>query len=202
MITKIIIENSLIIAAEIFWISSNFSQLKKLVKGRDSRGLSAPSQTLNAAGNIAWVSYFFSRQLFVPVVTNASMMLLTLLILFYTLDKNKKQFSRGLTSIIIIAPITAYVLIAMPEIAGWTAVAYNLIAVSPWIYRVVSTKKVTGISERSIHFSIGAMLCTLAYALMINSSPLVVGATLGLIYMTIIMRYYYTYRATKRTPSS
>jgi len=193
MLTKTIIENILIIVAEAFWVSSCWTQLRRLVKTHNPKGLSAPSQTLNAAGNIAWATYFFSRGLFVPVITNLTMMLITLGTLFYILG-NKKQFVKGIVAIAIVGPITSYILIVHPSVAGWLGVAYNLIAATPWVLHVVITKKVSGISERSFYFSLSAMLCTLTYALLIVSIPLIVGCLLGLAYTSVIMGYYYKYR--------
>lgn len=193
MITQTVIENSLIIAGESFWLFSAASQLVRIAKTRNRLGLSAPSQALNAAGNVAWIIYFLSQDLIVPVITNASMLVLTLMVLAYTLS-NKKQFLKGLMAIAIIAPITSYLLITHPGISGWIGVAYNAIASTPWLFRVIRTKKTSGISERSLYFTIGAILCTFTYGLLIGSAPLLTGCTFLLGSTLVIMTYYYRYR--------
>ena len=106
MITKTLIENSLIIVAEAFWIFSNFSQLHKLAKTRNPRGLFAPTLVLNAAGNIAWASYFASEMLSVPLSTNLIMLVLTIITIGYILS-DKKMFLKGVISILIIGPIVS-----------------------------------------------------------------------------------------------
>ena len=188
-----IIENILVILGEGFWILSSFSQLRKLVKTGDPHGLSAVNQTLNGAGNIAWITYFASRQLFVPIITNATMLIITTMMLAYTLG-NKKQFKRGLMAIAIIGPITSLFLIFMSSVSGWVGVVYNLIAVLPWIFHIVSTKKTSGISERSIYCALGAITCTLTYALLIGSPQLITGCLIGVAAQAIVMVYYYRYR--------
>lgn len=193
MITKTIIENVLIIAAEGFWLSQNSSQLKRLVRTRNTKGLSASAQTIHAAGNIAWAAYFISRHLWVPVVTNLSMMVITVTTLAYILG-NKRQFIKGLFTITAVGPFTAYVLLAFTGASGWLGVAYNNIANAPWLIRVIRTKKSSGISEKSLYYSIGALLCTLTYAFLINSIQLEVGCYLGIIFTAVIMRYYYHYK--------
>ncbi|HEY4964524.1 MAG TPA: PQ-loop domain-containing transporter [Candidatus Saccharimonadales bacterium] len=193
MLTKIIIENTLIILGEGFWLLSNASQLHKLFKTRNAKGLSAVSQTLNAAGNAAWITYFASHKLWVPVLTNLSMMILTTIVLGYTLG-NRKQFIRGIITIVILAPITSYVIIKYPLASGWLAVIYNTIAASPQLIKIVVNKRVSGISEKSFFFSLGAMLCTLIYAVMIGSLPLICGVSIGFIFLIIVMSYYYRYR--------
>ncbi len=193
MITKTIIENVLIISAEGFWLVSNYSQLQKLIKTRKLKGLYAPNQVLNAAGNIAWATYFFSRHLYVPFITNLTMMLITLTTLFYLLG-NKKQFTKGIIAIAVIGPLTSYLLVAYPSMSGWVGVVYNAIASTPWFVHVLRTKRVSGISERSIYFSLSAMLTTLSYGILISSIPLITGCVIGLTFNLIIMRYYYHYR--------
>jgi len=191
--TITIVENTLIIVAEGFWILSNSSQLKRLVKTRNRKGLSAPNQTLNGAGNIAWATYFASRRLYVPMVTNLTMLVITATTLAYTLG-NKKQFIRGLIAIAIVGPLTSYIIIVFPGVSGWVGVIYNAIASTPWLVHVIRTKKTSGISERSLFFSLGAIICTFTYALLITSAPLVVGCIVGLTTISVAMRYYYRYR--------
>jgi|GEM_PF-1193639 len=193
MLVKTIVENSLIIAAEAFWIFSSWSQLRRLVKTRNRKGLSAPNQTLNAAGNIAWIAYFASQALPVPVLTNLITFTLTVATLAYTLG-NRKQFLRGIVAIALVAPLTSYVLIAYSSVSGWVGVIYNLIASLPWVIHVVTSKKTSGISEKSLLFAYSAMLATLTYALLIGSLPLQVGTCIGLLNMTIVTTYYYRYR--------
>lgn len=193
MLTKTIIENILIIAAEAFWIFSNFSQLRKLIKTRNPRGLYAPTQVLNAAGNIAWASYFASKRLWVPLSTNLIMLVLTTITIGYLL-KDKKQLAKGLVSIAVIGPIAALVIIKYPDFSGWTGMIFNTIASTPWLFHVVTTKRTSGISGRSLYFALGANLCTLTYAILIGSAPLIVGCVQGLTYLMVIAYHYYCYR--------
>lgn len=71
---------------------------------------------------------------------------------------------------------------------------YNWIAATPWLARIVRKKKVSGLSEKALYCAVGAMLCTLAYGLLIHATPLVAGCLQGLVYSAVIVRYYYTYR--------
>ncbi len=190
---QFIIETALIISAELFFISANLSQLIKLVRTRDRKGLSAINQTLNAAGNIAWATYFFSRQLFVPFTTNLTMLVITAIVLGFTLG-NKTQLVRGIAAIAIIGPLTGSLIIYYPGISGWIGVVYNFIAILPWIVRIIKTKQTSGISARSLYLAIGAILCTLMYGILTNSIPLIVGTLIGLGLNLIVLRYYYTYR--------
>jgi len=193
VLTKTIFENILIISAEAFWIFSNYSQLKKLIITRNTRGLYAPTQVLNGAGNIAWAFYFGIQKLWVPLSTNIIMLLLTTITLGYLLG-NKKHFIKGLISIAIIGPITALLIIKYPDFSGWTGMIFNTIASTPWLIHVIKTKKTSGLSEKSIYFAIGAIICTFTYAILISSVPLIAGCIQGFIYTVIIAIYYYNYR--------
>jgi uncharacterized protein with PQ loop repeat len=197
VLTKSIIENVLIIAGEGFWVLSAFAQVKRLVRTKNRKGLSAPNQTLNAAGNIAWITYFSSRHLYVPVASNLALFLLTVTALFYTLG-NKNQFKRGLLAIAVVGPLTSYLLLQYPSISGWVGAAYNFIASLPWVFHVVRTKKTSGISERSLMFTYGALTCVFIYSILIVSIPLVVNISAAFITTSIIARYYYRYRHESR----
>jgi len=195
MLTKTIIENILIISSEGFWILSNWSQLRKLIKTSNRRGLNAVNQTLNAAGNIAWITYFAHQRLFVPVATNATMFLLTAATLAYTLG-NRKQFNRGILAIAILGPLTNYIIVAHASISGWIGVIYNEVAVLPWVANIILTHKTSGLSERGLFFAIGAMTCTFTYGLLISSVQLIAGTLAGMLNTLIVMTYYYRYRRT------
>ena len=196
VITKILIENILIIFAEAFWIISSFAQLKKLVKTRDTKGLYAPTVVLNGAGNIAWVSYFAIQQLWVPFSTNIVSFGLTAITLAYLLT-NKKHFVKAIISIAIIGPLTAILIINYPDFSGWTAMIFNTIASTPWLIHVIRTKKTSGISEGSLFFVLSAIICTFIFAIMTWSLPLIAGCIQNTIYLVIIMIYYYRYRGKK-----
>jgi uncharacterized protein with PQ loop repeat len=185
--------NILIVIGEGFWVLSAAAQLRRLVTTRNTRGLSAPSQTLNAAGNIAWCTYFALNHLWYPFVTNIMVITLTICILGYTLS-NRKQFLRGLTTIVIVGPLTSYALLRFPAQSGWFGMAYNWIASTPQLARIVRRRKVSGLSERALYCAVGAMLFTLSYALIIHSRPLEVGCGIGLLYAYITLTYYYRYR--------
>jgi uncharacterized protein with PQ loop repeat len=193
MLTKTIIENIFLIIGESFWFISGFTQLKHLIKTRDTHGLSAVSTTLNSAAGIAWIVYFIHIQLWFPVLTNIAVCSIGITTLGYILS-NRRLFSKGLLAIAIIAPITSYALVTYPAAAGWLAMVYNWIANTPQLYRVVSRRKVTGLSERALFATWVAMTCVLIYGSMIQSMPLVVGSLIGMTYEAIIMRYYYRYR--------
>ena len=193
MISKTIIENLLIIAAESFWILSCFTQLLRLVKTRDRKGLSAPTQTLNAAGSVAWIAYFTSRQLIVPASTNLINFTITVMTLAYTLS-DRKQFARGLLAIATIGPLTSYLLITYPSQSGWVGVVCNVIASTPQLVHVIRTKKTSGISESSLFFAVAALLATFVYGLLVHSIPLMAGCVFGMSSTIIIIAYYYRYR--------
>ena len=193
MLTKSIIENLLILAGESFWVAGNFAQLHKLLLTHNKRGLSAANQTLNAAGNIAWICYFGTNHLWLPFVSNLAMFGMTATIVAILLT-NKRQFFSGITAISFLGPITGFVIVAYPNSAGWLGVAFNFIAASPWVLHVVRTKKTSGISERSLMLAWSAMTCTLIYGFLVHSAPLVVGCLIGITYNIIIAVYYYRYR--------
>jgi uncharacterized protein with PQ loop repeat len=193
MIEKVIIENVLIIAGEAFFVFSSYSQLRKLIRTHNPRGLFAPTTTLNAAGNVAWIMYFISQNLWVPVFTNVIMLILTVSILALLLS-NKKQFTKGLVSIVILGPLTSFIIVRFPDFSGWTGMIYNTIAATPWLVHVVTTKRVSGLSERSLFLSTGAMTCVLIYGIMTNATPLIAGCVQGLSYMLIVAFHYYYYR--------
>ncbi|OGL30445.1 hypothetical protein A3F37_01040 [Candidatus Saccharibacteria bacterium RIFCSPHIGHO2_12_FULL_41_12] len=185
--------NVLIVIGEGFWVLSATSQLRRLVKTHNTRGLSAPSQTLNAAGNVAWCAYFALQHLWYPFVTNVIVLALTMSILGFTLS-NKKQFAKGIIAIAVVGPLTSYMLLRHPASSGWVGMIFNWIAATPWLMKVITKKKVSGISEKGLMFALGAMLCTLAYGILIHSWPLIAGCIQGLIYTAIIMQFYYRYR--------
>ncbi len=187
------LENVLIVIGEGAWVLAGTAQLSRLVRTRNSKGLSAPTITLNAAGNIAWCTYFAQVHLWFPFVTNALSLLVNVANLGFVLA-NRRQFIRGLTTIIIVGPLTSYLLLKFPAESGWLGMLYNWIASTPWLVRVVSRKRVGGISERSLYFSVGALLCTFAYGVLIHIGPLIVGGIIGLAYAWIIMTFYYRYR--------
>lgn len=187
------IVNVLIVVGEGFWVFSAAAQLRRLIATRNTKGLSAVSQTLNAAGNIAWCTYFALQHLWFPFVTNIMVISLTIAILGFTLS-NRRQFAKGLITIIIVGPLTSYGLIHFPSESGWFGMAYNWMASTPQLIRIVRRKKVSGLSQRSLFFATGAMLFVLSYALIIHSLPLMTGCLIGLTYEGIIFRYYYRYR--------
>jgi hypothetical protein len=113
--------------------------------------------------------------------------------LAYTLS-NRKQFSKGLATIATIGPLTSYLLITHPALGGWIGMAYNWIAGTPWLLRIVKRKRVSGLSEKGIFFALGAMSCVLAYGLIIHSWPLITGCIQGFTYELIVMKYYYRHR--------
>ena len=186
--------NVLIVIGEGFWVFSAAAQLGRVYRTRNTRGLSPPSQTLNAAGSVAWATYFALNHLWYPVVTNIIMIFLGTATLGYTLS-NRKKFAQGLISIAIVGPVTSYLLIVHPGAGGWIGMAYNWIAGTPWLIKVVRGKKVSGISERSILFALGAMSCVLAYGIIIRSWPLIVGCIQGFAYELTVLKYYYRHRS-------
>jgi uncharacterized protein with PQ loop repeat len=185
--------NGLIVVGEGFWVLSASAQLRRLIRTRNTRGLSAPSLTLNAAGNVAWCTYFALNHLWYPFVTNIMVITLTIAILGFTLS-NRKQFVRGLITIAIVGPLTSYMLLRFPAEAGWVGMSYNWVASTQQLVRIVRRKKVSGLSEKGLYCAVGAMLFTLSYALIIHSRPLQVGCAIGLVYEYIILTYYYRYR--------
>ncbi len=185
--------NALIVGGEGFWVFSAWTQLRRLVKTGNTRGLSAPSLTLNAAGNIAWCTYFATNHLWYPFATNIVVIVLTIALLGYTLS-NHKQFIRGLIAIAIVGPLTSYALLRFPAESGWFGMAYNWAAATPQLARIVHRKKVSGLSEHSLYWAAAAMLLTLAYGLLIHSNPLITGSIRGLLYDYIILIYYYRHR--------
>src|ERR1700742_1393565 len=96
--------NILVVVGESFWVFSISAQLLRLIKTRNTRGLSAPSQTLNTARNIAWATYFFINHLWFPFATNVILFFLGTAALGYILSK-RKQFAKGLLTIAIVAPL-------------------------------------------------------------------------------------------------
>jgi len=185
--------NALIVIGEGFWVLSALAQLRRLVRTRNTRGLSAPSLTLNAAGNMGWCTYFALNHLWYPFVTNIMVITLTIAILGYTLS-NRKQFVRGLITIAIVGPITSYALFHFPSESGWLGVLYNWLASTPQLARIIRRRKVSGLSEKGLYCAGGAMLFTMSYALIIHSRPLVTGCAIGLVSSCIILTYYYRYR--------
>ncbi|HUY85236.1 MAG TPA: PQ-loop domain-containing transporter [Candidatus Dormibacteraeota bacterium] len=185
--------NVLIVVGEGFWVFSTATQLIQLYRTRNTRGLSPPSQTLYAAGSVAWATYFAVNHLWYPFVTNIIIIFLGTAVLGYTLS-NRKKFGQGLTAIAVVGPVTSYLLIAHPGAGGWLGMSYNWIAGTPWLFRVIRRKKVSGISENSMYFALGAMICVLSYGLIIHSWPLITGCIQGLIYESIMLKFYYRHR--------
>ena len=185
--------SALIVVGEGFWVLSGAAQLRRLIRTRNTRGLSAVSVALNAAGNLGWCTYFALNHLWYPFVTNIFVFIISLAILGYVLS-NRKQFFRGIITIVIVGPITSYVLFHSPSLSGWLGMLYNWIASTPQLLKIIRKKKVSGISEKSLFFATGAMILTLSYALIIHSPPLVSGCLIGLFYMSITMKYYYRHR--------
>lgn len=193
MLTKTIIENILLVAGESFWFFSAAAQLRHVRRTRDVRGLSAVTITLNAAANVAWMVYFSSRELWFPVGTNLLIFIVTVATLAYVLS-NKRQFAKGIATIALVGPLTSLALISFPKAGGWIGMGYNWAASTPWLLRVVTKRKVTGISAHSLWLAWGAMTAVLSYGLLVHAMPLVVGCIQGMIYQAIITCYYYRYR--------
>lgn len=193
MLTKTIIENIFLVIGESFWFFSAVTQLRHVIKTGNTRGLSAPSVTLNAAGNIAWIVYFVDLKLWFPVFTNALVLAAVLPLIGYILS-DKKKFGAALASIVTIGPTTSYFLINYLGIAGWLAMSYNWIAGTPQLIKVINHKKVPGFSEHAILFAIGATASVIIYATLIGAKPLIIGGIQGIIYELIIASYYYRYR--------
>lgn len=188
-----IIQNALILTGESFWLFSVAAQLIKLHRTRDVRGLYPPTVVLNASGNIAWATYFVLNSLWFPFGANVAMLLLEIGVLYYLLF-NRKTFLTGLLAIAAIGPLTAYVLFNFSFLSGWMGMVYNLIAATPWLIHVVTTKRVSGLSEHGLWLGVGAMICTFIYGVLIGSAPLITGCVQGILYSAVIVTYYYRYR--------
>jgi uncharacterized protein with PQ loop repeat len=188
-----LLENLLILIGESFWVFAIATQLHKLIRTRDPKGLSPITQTLNAAGNIAWITYFAANSLWFPVATNIILLVLSLGVLYFILA-DRTLYKRALGAILVIAPLTSAILIYFPDWSGWLGVAYNAIAATPWLIHVLRTTKLSGISIHALWLDQVAMGCTLAYALLIGSVPLTVGCAQGLLYTWIITYRTYRYR--------
>jgi uncharacterized protein with PQ loop repeat len=187
--------NCLIILGESFWVFSGSAQLLKLSKTKNTKGLAPISQTLNAAGNVSWATYFAVNHLWFPFASNIIVFLITSVTLGFTLS-HRKKFLRGIMAIAIIGPLTSVILIKQPWLGGWIGFAYNWFASTPQLIKVMKHKKVSGLSRHSLQFAIGAMLCVLAYGIIIHSYPLMVGCLQGLVYTAIIFRLYFRHRHT------
>src|SRR5947207_2449451 len=98
VIQPTLLENILIVVGSGGWVFSSAAQLHKLYKTHNTHGLSAVNQTLNAAGNVGWCTYFAINHLWFAFACDIIVMTLTILTLAYTLS-NKKQFARGLVAI-------------------------------------------------------------------------------------------------------
>jgi len=187
------LENVLIVIGEGSWVLSAGAQLRRLARTRNIRGLSPLSQTLNAAGNIGWCTYFALNHLWFPFATNILILGLTVAILGFTLA-NRKNFVRGLVAIAVVGPLTSYMLLRYPASGGWIGMSYNWLAGTPQLARIIRRKKVSGLSERALYFAVGAMLFTISYGLLIHSGPLIAGCSQGLVYASATLVYYYRYR--------
>jgi uncharacterized protein with PQ loop repeat len=184
--------NALIVTGESFWIFSISAQLRRLIKTRNTQGLSAPTQTLNTAGNVSWATYFTVNHLWFPFFTNVTLFFLGATTLGYILS-NRRQFAKGLLAILIVAPVTSYALVRYPAAGGWIGMVYNWIASTPWLYKVVTSKKVTGLSKQSLYFGLGASLCVFVYGVIIRAWPLLAVGAQGFVYQLIILRFCYRY---------
>lgn len=185
--------NILIVIGEGFWVLSIASQLNKIRKTRNSKGLHPITQTLNTAGNMAWATYFAINHLWFPFSTNVIMFVLSSITLGFILS-HKRKFLQGLFSIAVIGPVTSLVLINNPSAGGWIGMSYNWIAGTPQLIRIIHRKKVSGISEHGIFFAFGAMFCVLAYGIIIHSYPLILGCLQGIIYESAVLYHFLKYR--------
>lgn len=186
-------ENIIIVVGEGLWVLSALAQLRRLMRTRNVKGLSALSQTLNTAGSVAWATYFAGTHLWYPFVTNVVLVAIGLALMGYIIS-DRRQFAKGIFSVAIVGPLTSYVLVRYPASGGWLAVAYNWMAATPWLHKVVTKRKVSGISEKGLLMAVVAQLCSLVYGALVHSLPLVVGSIQGLTYMAIILYFYYQHR--------
>lgn len=193
MLTKTIIENFFLLVGESFWFFAGVSQLRHTIKSGNTKGLSAVSVTLNAAGNIAWIVYFVGLNLWFPVFTNVLVLSVTLPLIGYILA-DRKKFYQALGSIAVIGPSTSYLLINFTSISGWLAMSYNWIAGTPQLIKVISHKKITGFSERSIWMVLVATSSVVIYGTLIGAKPLIIGGIQGIIYELVVVYHYYRYR--------
>lgn len=193
MITKTIIENIFLLIGESFWFFAGASQLKHVIKTKNTRGLSAPSVTLNSAGNIAWIVYFINLKLWFPVFTNLLVLSVTVPLIGFILA-DKRKFYSALGSIGAIAPSTSWILINFSNISGWLAMSYNWIAGTPQLLKVINHKKITGFSEHAILFVLGATSSVVIYGTLIGAKPVIAGGIQGLIYELVVTYYFYSYR--------
>lgn len=191
--TQQTLETILILASELFFISANASQLIKLIRTRNRKGLSAVNQSLNASGNAAWMTYFISIQRLLPTVTNAIMLLITVAMLAFTLA-DRTKFAKGIVAVIGIGGLISLSIIYFPQYAGWVGVLCNLAAMTPWVVHILHTKKTSGISDKYIFLSLGAIACNFTYAILIQSAPVLTGALIGIIGNLMVLFLYYKYR--------
>lgn len=193
MLTKLIIENLLIIFGESFMLFASVAQLLRIIQTRDTAGLSAVTSTLYAAGNVAWMTYFARLHLWLPFATNATNLLVTTVAVAYIL-RDRRQFGHGVMTIVTVGPLTGLALIAFTGVSGWIGFAYGMIAGTPYIVRIVRHKKVSGISEHSLLLALSSMVLVLIYAVLVHAPPLLASCVQGLLYEAIAARYYYRYR--------
>lgn len=193
VLSKTVVENFFLLVGESFWFFAGASQLRHVIKSGNTKGLSAVSVTLNAAGNIAWIVYFVGLNLWFPVVTNALVLSVTIPLIGFILADRRKFYS-ALGSIAAIGPTTSYILIKFTSVSGWLAMSYNWIAGTPQIIKVIQHKKITGFSEHSIWMVIVATTSVIIYGSLIGALPLIVGGIQGIIYELVVVYHYYRYR--------
>ncbi len=192
MLSTSIIASILVVVSETFWISSGAAQLRKVVKTRDMRGLSAVTITLYAAGNIAWMTYFATLDLWLAFAGDSILFCLTVVLLGYVLG-NKRQFYRGVITIIIVGPLGGAALVYWPLNSGWFGMGFNLIAVLPQLYRVIRVKKVSGISIHGLTYALAAIACTMTYGILVHAHVLTLACLQGTVIEGIFVYYYLRY---------
>jgi uncharacterized protein with PQ loop repeat len=107
--------------------------------------------------------------------------------LLYLLAHSKKR-NLVYSSMLVCGLLLAVVLLRAPdEYAGWLSVSFMIIALSPQLKKVLTEKKIDGLSRSAEVLWLLVGVTTFAYAFVLNAWPLVVAGAVGVAYSTVVL---------------
>ena len=157
-----------------------YAQLYRIKKILKTNGLALWTYALNVSANIAWVSFSFSKSIYIVAISNFLMGLMNLYILSKII-RNKQKLKQVLFVGFSCGVFLTFALTASGDFAGWVAVAFNLISSLPQIIKAMTNRNLDGLSVASQWYWFVAEIITISYGLMLGSWVLVVAGIRGLL---------------------
>jgi uncharacterized protein with PQ loop repeat len=181
-----LVVTALAVFSEFAGVVATAVQVQRVYRTKNVRGISVLKNTLVGSSMIGWFAYGTTSRIW-PVVIANGLMIPMMFYLLYLLAHSKKR-NLVYSSMLVCGLLLAVVLLRAPdEYAGWLSVSFMIIALSPQLKKVLTEKKIDGLSRSAEVLWLLVGVTTFAYAFVLNAWPLVVAGAVGVAYSTVVL---------------